>query len=303
VTDESHLVRLRTVLESLWGVPVLGGLPLLPRLRDELSALPAGSSLPTPLAHELGDQFRALTPLERVRRLAQRRALPQVASRVFRPPRQPATVRVAIAHDAAFHCYFPDTLDLLELRGATIATFSPLRDDDLPAETDIVYLGCGHPERFAGELAANHCMATALRNHLCAGRRIYAEGGGLAYLCAEIETAEGCRHAMAGALPATAVLDAHAWPPEPVQVTLSADNWLGAAGSRLRGYRSRQWHIRPSPELKLLCPRASCTCDLVGRHHAIGSTLHVNFAAQPHALSGFLRPHAASLELTACRSR
>ncbi len=52
--------------------------------------------------------------------------------------------------DDAFHCYFPDTLDLLELRGATVCDFSPLRDERLPVDTDIVYFGCGRPDLFAG---------------------------------------------------------------------------------------------------------------------------------------------------------
>src|SRR6185369_4906088 len=86
-------------------------------------------------------------------------------------------VRIAIAFDDCFHCYFPDTLEQLELQGALVRDFSPLRDEALPHDTDIVYLGCGHPERYAGALGENHCLMTALRNHLCSGKRIYAAGG------------------------------------------------------------------------------------------------------------------------------
>ena len=78
------------------------------------------------------------------------------------------------------------------MRGAVVVDFSPLRDERLPEGTDIVYLGCGHPEVYAAELSANHCMKLSLRNHIRSGGRIYAEGGGLAYLCQQMETAPEC---------------------------------------------------------------------------------------------------------------
>src|SRR4029077_935542 len=102
-------------------------------------------------------------------------------------------VRVAVAYDEAFNCYFPDTLDMLELRGATVRVFSPLRDECLPADTDIVYLGCGSTHEHAAALAGNHCMLLALKEHVCSGKRIYGEGGGLAYLCQHVELADGNR--------------------------------------------------------------------------------------------------------------
>ena len=84
----------------------------------------------------------------------------------------------------------------------TLCDFSPLGDERLPDGTDIVYLGCGHPERFAQALSENQCLAAGLRQHVCIGQRLYAEGGGLAYLCEQIELADGRRFAMSGVLPA-----------------------------------------------------------------------------------------------------
>src|SRR5690606_21378146 len=109
--------------------------------------------------------------------------LPPFRSHCYCARPEPRPLTVAVAYDEAFRCYFPDTLDLLEHLGATVVDFSPLRDEALPLGTDIVYFGCGHPERYAEALASNHCMMLAIREHVCAGRRIYAEGGGVAYLC------------------------------------------------------------------------------------------------------------------------
>ena len=147
---------------------------------------------------ELGRQFLRYSCLGRIATLATRRGVPSDWSTAAPDDIHEISrgnVRVAVAYDDAFHCYFPDTLDMLELRGATVRVFSPLRDESLPPETDIVYLGCGSPQDHAEALAANHCMMTALKEHVCSGRRIYAEGGGLAYLCQHVETADGseCR--------------------------------------------------------------------------------------------------------------
>src|SRR5690606_27303091 len=158
------------------------------------------------MCHRLGEAFLQRTDLSELLRIARRapelETLPE-----SRPAAQRCCVRVAVAYDDAFHCYFPDTLDLLELSGATVVNFSPLRDECLPPDTDIVYFGCGHPERFAADLAANCCMQSALRTHVCSGRRVYAEGGGLAYLCRYIKDHGGKCLPMAGILPAAARLN------------------------------------------------------------------------------------------------
>jgi cobyrinic acid a,c-diamide synthase len=197
---------------------------------------------------------------------------------------------VALAYDNAFDCYFPDTLDLLESRGATILDFSPLRDERLPPGTNLVYLGCGCPERYAAELSQNHCMKLALRNHLRGGGRIYAEGGGLAYLCQQIEIAEGDLWRMVGIFPAIACLSQSHHPPAPVEVTLGQESWLGQPGTRLRGYHNPRWQLKPVGSLTGCVVEPDHQYDLVKSCRAIGSQLHLNFAAQPNLLSNFFRP-------------
>jgi cobyrinic acid a,c-diamide synthase len=199
-------------------------------------------------------------------------------------------IRVAVAYDDAFHCYFPDTLDMLELSGAEVRVFSPLHDECLPADTDIVYLGCGHPQDHAVALAENHCMLTALNEHICAGRRVYAEGGGLAYLCQHVQLADGSLAPMVGALRAVARRNAVRVPPEPVEVTLAEDSWLGPQGAKVRGYRNGNWLLEATGCTKRLILEPENTLDLIGRHQVIGSRIHLNFAAQPALLAGFLRP-------------
>ena len=203
ITSEAGFYRVQTLLESLWGIPVLGGMEEAEALRQAIAGLAPGERPPRWLGEALGNAFARTSDVDRIRRLADARAFP------YRRAAEPAgpnwaALRVAIAWDDAFHCYYPETLELLESRGATLCDFSPLGDERLPEGTDIVYFGCGHPQRFAQALSENQCLASALRQHVCNGQRLYAEGGGLAYLCEQIETADGRRFAMAGVLPAVA---------------------------------------------------------------------------------------------------
>ncbi|MCE9545644.1 MAG: cobyrinic acid a,c-diamide synthase, partial [Planctomycetia bacterium] len=182
-----------------------------------------------------------------------------------------------------------------------LEVFSPLRDEALPAGTDVVYIGGGGVEQHAAALAENTCMTLALREHLCQGRRIYGEGGGTAYLCQQIELPDGTRHPMVGALPAIARYRDGAASCEPVEITLVRDNWLGEGWSRIRGYRNRQWDVQPTGSLIRYAAGAGHETDLVGRHQAVGSLIHLNFAAQPEYLESFLQPHAPALDTARMR--
>jgi cobyrinic acid a,c-diamide synthase len=202
-------------------------------------------------------------------------------------------LRVAVAYDDAFGGYFPDTLDLLELRGAAIADFSPLADERLPPDTDVVYVGCGHPERFAAQLSKNDCMMLALKSHLCRGRRIYAECGGLAYLCHEIEMPGGHRWPMVGVLPATAHFNPTAAHPTPTEVRLASDTWLGDAGQCWRGYVSARWSLHATTALDPCAAAPGNPWDVVKRHQAVGSRVYLNFAAHSELVERFFAPHAS----------
>ena len=126
----------QTVLESLWGIPVVGALQQTSVLREAMAALPIGQKPPRELCTALGNEFLRNSRLDRLLRLASRRGIPGdwavPATEDSTPALPRGKVQVAVAYDDAFHCYFPDTLDMLEMRGATVRVFSPLRDECLP---------------------------------------------------------------------------------------------------------------------------------------------------------------------------
>ena len=116
------------------------------------------------------------------------------------PPALLAGVRIAIARDAAFSFTYRANLDLLQAMGASLAFFSPLRDESLPP-ADAVYLPGGYPELHAERLAAKHALHRALRAHVQAGKALLAECGGMMFLFEHLIDLEGRRHAMVGLLP------------------------------------------------------------------------------------------------------
>lgn len=289
VRDADHLARLTTDLEALWGLPVLGALEELPALRAEMDALPPGTRPKRELCQELCRRLLKHTRPQQLLELASRSGAVSAPRRVFAAEPDRARPVVALAYDDSMNCYFPDTLDVLEMRGATVVDFSPLRDERLPEGTDIVYLGCGHPDRYAAQLGGNHCMRLALHDHLRNGGRVYAEGGGLAYLCQQMEAADGQWQRMVGIFPAVARIQKNSGPPTPVEVTLDCDTWLGPRGVRLRGYRSPCWRLEPAGKLAGCVSQGDQEYGLVKSGRALGSLLHLNFAAQPGLLAGFFR--------------
>jgi len=295
VRDDREAANLETLLFAQWGVPVLGTVGRSARLRDTIASLPAGAPLPAGARAALASDLQSSLRFGRLMKLASQ---PWRASepRLFRPYDDAPPLRIAVAHDEVFGGYFQETLDVLELRGARLEVFSPLRDEALPPETDVVYFGCGFPERHAAALARNSCLMLALQEHLCSGRRIYGEGGGMAYLCQQIELADGSRYPMVGALPAVARFRPNAAPPQPVELTFQRDIWLGEGWSRIRGYLSSRWELWPCGPLSRYAAERQHELDFVGRHQAIGSRVHFNFAAQLDYLNSFFQPHAPALD-------
>ena len=115
--------------------------------------------------------------------------------------------KIAIARDEAFNFYYADLFSLIEARGYDIEYFSPVHGD-LP-DADGYILGGGYPEYYGRELADNQSMMEDLRKAAAEGRPIFAECGGLMYLCREIQVLQdfsglsaGTSFRMADVLPA-----------------------------------------------------------------------------------------------------
>ncbi|MEO6712339.1 MAG: cobyrinate a,c-diamide synthase, partial [Mycobacteriales bacterium] len=98
---------------------------------------------------------------------------------------------VAVAAGAAFSFAYAETSELLLAAGLDVVPFDPLVDEVLPADTMAIYLGGGFPEIHADALTGNSRLrvevATAAET-----AAVYAECGGLLYLCKSLDGRPMC---------------------------------------------------------------------------------------------------------------
>ena len=293
----------QTRLEMLWDVPVIGGICADGEQRDRWAGeIRQMSRSPAVGAHanfldELGSSFARHVRRDWLLRIAQ--SASQLCDRPvawsFDRPRRP--VHVAVAYDDAINCYFPDSLEWLETLGARITDFSPLCSESVPADADLIWFGCGHPERYAERLAANVCLMESLRARTRAGVRIYAEGGGLALVCASMACHDRA-YPMAGILPAHAEYqDCGEGALQPVDFQPVGQPWLGA--QPLRGYLNPSWTSRRAhdplqDQVIDFSAESPCPLSLVGDGRVIASRIQLHFASQPELLRALIAPHFAT---------
>lgn len=91
-------------------------------------------------------------------------------------------LRIAYAKDEAFGFYYADDLDTFSQLGVQLLPFDTLHDSCLP-EADALFIGGGFPEKSMHKLAANTPMKQAVHDVIEKGMPVYAECGGLMYLC------------------------------------------------------------------------------------------------------------------------
>lgn len=291
VRDAYDAAYWQTTLEALWNIPIVGWLDEATGLRALCNTLPAGRDPSRELCDALAQRLCPTLRLDRLSQIAHRASPLAFATEGWllaeRPP-----FRIAVAMDEVCSGCYPESFDLLEAAGAELCDFSPLRSEAIPAEVDVVYIGCGHPERDALRLGANHCLKQSLRSYAARGGRIYAEGSGVAFLCDELISSSGRSIPMTGLLPAKARFLGRAVA-EPAEVSFQVGSWLAPADMRLRGYRNSAWDIQPRVPTTAYATSADGQAAVFGCGSVIGSRVLVNLAANRHLLRRFFEPYSA----------
>ena len=271
-----------------------GALPALPE--RHLGLVTADSrNLPPQALDELADAFEHHSTLGEIVNMA--RSAPFLY--VEAPERKgiEGRARLGVACDAAFHFYYRDVLDELEDRGCTLVRFSPVADRALPEGLDALYLGGGYPEEEAAELSANGPMLASVRDFAASGRPVYAECGGLMYLCREMETVDGRRHPMAGILPAATKMHRGLQALAYVDVTLKEDSLWGLAGESVRGHEFHHSSLTSNPAgvegwrsvYRMRTLRAEAPVEEgFQKGNVLASYAHLHLASRPRALERFI---------------
>ncbi len=302
VGSPKHFDMLRAAVQSSCGLPVLGYLPRDAAVRVPERHLGLITSAEEPRMEAVCEGLAALASRymdwEGLLRLAQSAPPLQSASRLFIPaaPASRRKPRIGIAWDSAFQFYYPDNLRLLELAGAECVRFSLLRDS-LPDDLDMLYLGGGFPETHAAALAANVRARGAVKDFALRKKKpVYAECGGLMYLCQNIRLADGAAFPMAGVVPADAVMAKRFQALGYVQVDVQADNLLSRKGEQLRGHEFHWSYLEPKPGYEQLRFAYTTSSRLGERQkqdgimieNALASYAHLHFAHAPGLVRRFL---------------
>lgn len=294
-----HYVMLKEAIEKQAGVPVLGWVG-----RREEITLPHRhlGLLPAVEKDALADHLERLVAVleegvDLFRLLETARAaplLPETTQKIFPATPLPSRVRLGVVRDAAFNFYYQDGLELLAALGAEIVFVSALADPALPPELDGLYIGGGFPEMFLEKLAANKGFLESLRRAFHRGMPVYAECGGLMYLCRAICDFEGREYPMAGLLPGVCRMHSRRVALGYCEARVLADNILAPAGTRLMGhefhYSSIEGMPRDFPRAYALYREGDREGVLDGYVHGnlLASYLHLHFASCPEVARRFI---------------
>ena len=96
--------------------------------------------------------------------------------------------------DSSFNFYYQENLDALQQNGAELLFFSPLHDTRIPTDIHGILLGGGFPEIMSKDLNKNQMMMNSIKKIAETEIPVYAECGGLMYLCKSITGNTSKRH-------------------------------------------------------------------------------------------------------------
>jgi cobyrinic acid a,c-diamide synthase len=213
VGGRRHEAKLRAVIEHYTDVTVLGAVQRSDELRiDErhLGLVPSNELDQSRrhierMAALIGDQVD-LDGLSDMAGMAGRVSAPDTTPRVRPVVEAGGRVRIAYAKDSAFGFYYTGDLEALREAGVDLVAFSPLHDRSLPP-CDGLFLGGGFPETHMEALESNSDMRADVARFVANDNPVYAECGGLMYLCNSL-TWQGNVRKMAGVFPADVIMHA-----------------------------------------------------------------------------------------------
>ena len=202
-------------------------------------------------------------------------------------------VRIGVARDEAFSFYYPASLEALERRGATLVDFSPLKDQEIPNVDGLIF-GGGFPEMFLHELENNTSMKASIQKAAADGMPIYAECGGLMYLCEKIQGFDGETYAMAGLVPGTCVMQKKLQRVGYVTGTALRDSIIARKGDTLKGHEFHFSTLECAddfPWAYTLQGTRQKTGHIEGyaKDNVLASYLHLSFDGNPQAADHFMR--------------
>ncbi len=212
VAGKRHEKVLRGAIEAYCKVPVLGVIPkeahnFFPE--RHLGLVPPQESRDAMASMEFAARKMAdcvdLDGLYRVASRVSPLGLPAGAFEQVPRPEGVAGPLIGVVRDAAFQFYYPENIEVLKEMGARVVEISSFEERALPV-LDGLYIGGGFPETHLEILARNRVFRESLKAEVEKGLPVYAECGGLMFLCRSISSREG-HYPMAGVFPHDIVME------------------------------------------------------------------------------------------------
>ena len=204
VAGARHEKIIREAVAASCGLPVIGAIP---KLGDDASLLPGrhlGLVTPEefPAREEIEVRLAQIAAdyldIDHILRIAEE--VPELNAGGIAPQETvPAQVRIGYFKDSVFTFYYPENLEALRQCGAELVPVSSLADSSLP-EINALYIGGGFPETHADRLVENRSLMESVKTAAENGLPIYAECGGLIYLCRSLKC-NSTLYPMAGVFP------------------------------------------------------------------------------------------------------
>ncbi len=206
VAGERHQGKLQNVIEAYTDFEILGAMPRnqdISMTERHLGLIPRNE-----IAEQSADVIELLAQQVNehidVERIIAIDAPNQARAAELSGQPIPATgsgLRIALAMDEAFGFYYPGDLDRFRALGVELVPFSTLQDPELPVDIDGLFIGGGFPETHLPELSANASLRDQVRQAIDQGLPVYAECGGLMYLCQDL-ILEQQHHPLCDVIPA-----------------------------------------------------------------------------------------------------
>lgn len=190
--------------------------------------------------------------------------------------------KIAVAGGAAFTFSYAETTELLDAAGADVVTVDPLRDDQLPRDTDGLMLGGGFPEMYADELSANERLRTEVGALAAARGAIVAECAGLLYLATSLDGRPMC-----GVLDAEAKMSGYLTLGYRDAVAVT-DSYLARAGERVSGHEFHRTQTTPAAGKRPAWQWSTEGPEGYVQGHVHASYLHLHWAGHPELAHRFV---------------
>jgi len=282
VGSKGHLEMLKG---SLRGIRCLGGITRDDCMKLEsrhLGLVPAGETYDAGKYEKISAHVRSCLDVDEIVRIANSAGPMDIP--IVKNERSKNRVRIGVARDVAFNFYYIHNIEDLMNAGAEIIPFSPM-SDELP-DVDGLYFGGGYPEIYASALEKNKAMRKAVKKASDDGMPIYAECGGLMYLCAETKDLKGNHYDMCGVFDAYTSMSNDRMTLGYVDTISVKDTVICEKGWTTRGHEFHYSNIVPAGNEKyafesLRGKGISDGKDGIVEGNTLAGYLHIHFASNP----------------------